>query len=65
MKWRWKVGMVLAVAGLAGFLVWAFLSDPNHGAPEDGSAQVMVRSPEEEAKTYEALQRSDPLVPRK
>ena len=31
MKRRWKVGLALAVVGLAGFLVWAFLSDPNRG----------------------------------
>jgi len=31
MKRRWKVGIAFAVVGLAGFLVWAFLSDPNHG----------------------------------
>jgi hypothetical protein len=29
MKRRWKVGMALAVVGVAGFIVWAFLSDPN------------------------------------
>ena len=28
MKRRWKVGMALAVVGLAGFLIWAFRSPP-------------------------------------
>ena len=31
MKRRWKVGIASAVVGVAGFIVWAFLSDPNRG----------------------------------
>src|SRR5881394_1382193 len=31
MERRWKVGIALAIVGLAAFLVWAFRSDPNRG----------------------------------
>jgi hypothetical protein len=31
MKRRWKVGIALAVVGVAGFIVLAFLSDPHRG----------------------------------
>jgi hypothetical protein len=31
MKRRWQVGIVLALVGIAAFLVWAFRSDPTRG----------------------------------